>query len=596
MRTMRAVALPVVAALALAVLPVGAADDAVLQAMTEELGRSMAKLQMEDMSRPYFIAYRVEEVAIADCAATLGSLLRSDQSRRRILLVEVRVGEPALDNTNFLGMPGYSGRFYAGTAELPIDDDERELRRQVWLATDAAYKQALEALSRKKATLQNKTRTDDIPDFASQAPATVEGEAFAPRIADPTRAVETVRRLSAAFRDLPDVNSSTVRLLQAVAVSRYLNSEGSRFVRSTLEVRLLATASTQALDGMLLVDFVAAYGRSLADLPAVDTLLVQVKEMAARLAALRTAPLLETYNGPVLFEGQAAAELLAQVFVPRLLATRDPVAESSRMVSRSGQDGPFVDKLGARVLARFLSLADDPTLARLGDQPLLGSYPVDDDGVPTGRTELVANGTLKTLLATRDPVRGVLKSTGSRRGAGPAPSNLIVSTSAGMTDAELRQELLTLAGERGLAYGVLVRRLANPVLAMAEDPVGAMMGFWGGGMGSGVPGVIAAFKVFPDGREELVRNVELADVAASSFRDVVAASSVQTVTTLPFQATGSPAMAAFALAAYSGWPGDSAPLVSLATPSLLFEELTLKKPSGEVPKPPFAPRPPLKEE
>jgi hypothetical protein len=37
--------------------------------------------------------------------------------------------------------------------------------------------------------------------------------------------------------------------------------------------------------------------------------------------------------------------------------------------------------------------------------------------------------------------------------------------------------------------------------------------------------------------------------------------------------------------------GDATPLVSVVTPSLLFEDLTLKRPSGEIPTPPVAAHP-----
>ncbi len=586
----------VTVALCLSLLPAAGAGDPVMKAMEEELGRSTTALQMEDLSKPYFVAYRVDEVATSDCAATFGSLVRSDSSRNRLLEVEVRVGSAALDNTNFLAMPDFGGGnpFGAGTARLPLDDSELEIRRQLWLATDAAYKAALENLAKKKAALQNKTRTDDIPDFASQEPGRVEAQGSVPALGETARAAELARRLSALFREMPEVSSSEVRLRQTVVVTRYANSEGSRFVRVTPEVRLLATASTQAPDGMPLADFVYAASRDLGGLPPVEELEKQVKTMGARLTALRQAALLDSYNGPVLFEGQAAAELLAQAFVPRLLASRDPVAENPQLemfLTMGRGEGPWVDKIGARVLPRSLSLADDPTLGELGGAALLGGYSVDDDAVPARRTELVAAGTLKTLLSTRTPVRGVPASSGNRRGAGPAPSNLVLASSEGVADAELRAQLLTLVADRGLEYGVIVRRVSNPVVAMVADPLGAVMSMLGGGgQQQGVQPAVEAVKVFADGHEEPLRNVELGDVSAAAFKDIVAAGATPTVTSLPFQVGGGSGIGFF-MSLGEGRPGDAAPLVSVATPPLLFEELTLKKPSGEVPRPPVAPHP-----
>ena len=63
------------------------------------------------------------------------------------------------------------------------------------------------------------------------------------------------------------------------------------------------------------------------------------------------------------------------------------------------QESPFVDKIGARVLPRFLGAVDDPTLTEVDGTLLLGGYSADDDGIPAGATTLIQRGTLKTLAA-----------------------------------------------------------------------------------------------------------------------------------------------------------------------------------------------------
>ena len=147
-------------------------DDVLFRAMEDELARSLAELKFEGLEKPYFVAYRVDESRSAAAGASLGSLLRSSESHSRNLHVELRVGSYEFDNTNFLGMPSFPGsqmvRAFGGSARLPLDDDYQELRRQIWLVTDAAYKQAVEALAKKRAALQNKTRTDELPDFSKE--------------------------------------------------------------------------------------------------------------------------------------------------------------------------------------------------------------------------------------------------------------------------------------------------------------------------------------------------------------------------------------------------------------------------------------------
>jgi len=569
-------------------LPAGARD-VVMQAMRHELDRSMQDLRLKDLSKPYFISYTVHEERATRVSAGFGSLLSSSELIRRWLTVEVRVGSYDMDNTNFFSLSrGSSGviRMISGQTSMPIEDDYRTIRRQLWLATDSVYKEALETLSKKRAAMQNKTRGEELPDFSKQEPATVEDDA-APVEVDRDRVESLVRALSARFREMGDVHTSEVGFRASTRLTRYLNSEGSSFTRSSPTVSLIARASTRAEDGLPLADFVSAYGRSFDDLPAEADLAAAIDRMGSRLASLRTAPLLERYNGPVLFEGQAAAELMAQGFAPGLLAARQPVMEDARMaafMSRGG-GGSLKDKIGARVLPRFLALVDDPTRAEYEKVLLLGGYKVDDQGVPAGPTPVIERGILKTLLSNRTPVSGVEHSTGNQRNGTVMPSNVIVTVDRPMTAEELKDELLLLVADREGEFGIIVRRMGNPRIKSRDSAINMIIIGGPGGGESSVEGLIEAYKVYPDGREELLRNVQAPGISPASFKDIVAASDEFVAYTAPFAGARRSNSFARRLA------GAGSNYVSWVVPSLLFEDLTLKKPSGEIPRPPVAEHP-----
>jgi hypothetical protein len=335
---------------------------------------------------------------------------------------------------------------------------------------------------------------------------------------------------------------------------------------------------------MPLHDFVAVYGTSLGDLPSESELTAQVKDMGVRLAKLRQAPLLDRYNGPVLFEDQAAAALFEQAFAPKLVGLRDPISDNPQF-ERSFSQQSFVDRLGARVLPDFMNITDDPTLTAFGGKPLPVSYKVDDDGVRAHSTKLVEHGVLNTMMTSRAPVEGVLHSTGNRRGAGAVPSNIIITADNGVSSDELRRQFLALLARRNKEYGIVVRRIGNSGLR-ADPSLSAVLTAGPGPDSERIGGVIAAFKVFPDGHEELVRNLHLTDVNPSSFKDIVAAGKNASMFSEPFAAMRS---ATFA----SGFnPAESGPaIVTIAVPSLLFDDVTLRKPPGEIPKPPIANHP-----
>jgi predicted Zn-dependent protease len=568
------------------------AQDVVMQAMQHELQRSMKQLQLEDLSKPYFVSYTVRDQRVTRVSAGFGSLLSSREDVQRWLTVEVRVGSRALDNTNFFSLPGgQSGvlRTFFGRVRLPLEDDYGEIRRQLWLATDGAYKQALENLSKKRAALKSRTRSEELLDFSKEDPTTIEDDA-APLTVDRAEVEALVRGLSERFREMPEIHTSDVRFHAATVRTRYLNSEGSTFTRVVPSVGLVARAATQAADGLPLSDFVSAFGRGMNDLPSHEELEASIDRMGKRLAALREAPLLELYNGPVLFEGQAAAELFAQAFAPGFLAARKPVMEDPRMAGflSRGRAGSLEDKIGARVLPRFLGVIDDPTRVVYGDSVLAGGYKVDDQGVGARSTKLIERGILKTLLADRTPVTGVERSTGNRRDGRVLPSNVVVTAERPLTPDELAEELQLLVQEREGEYGIVVRRMGNPDHRSSTDRSMNMIVIGaGGGDENPVEGSIEAYKVYADGREELIRNVRISGISAASFKDIVAASSESTVYTAPFSGgRGSP----FSFAT-GQVPGATRSVVSWVVPSLLFEDLTLKKPSGEVPRPPVAEHP-----
>ena len=566
----------------LTVTPATAQDSVLMKAMRDELERTMAELQLRDMSKPYFVAYRVHESKSAQTTASLGAVVNRGAGASRLLSVEVRVGDPSFDNTNLFTRPDFgSALARAGTpTTLPLEDDYGELRRRIWLATDSAYKQALDHLSKKRAALQNLTQVEQVPDLSPQEPHQYDDERQLSEISvAPLEALAL--EVSAAFRGLPDIYVSEVEIEAASRRVSYINSEGTSFTRLDPLASVQISAGTQGDDGTALEDSVSAHAHVWEQLPDRATLLALAADLAKRLQQFRAVPFLDRYTGPVLFEGQAAAEVVRQVLVPRLFAVRIPVADDSRFARAMERAGnPFIDKLGSRVLPRFLNLVDDPTRQDHEQTALLGGYAVDDEGVAARETVLVQRGILKTLLSTRNPVLGVPESNGHRRGVGPAPSNLFVVPQQGLAADELRSELLSLVQERELEFGLIVRRIGNARGRVSRGRGPSSSGRQGDR--SEIGGVVA-YKLFADGREELAGTLALAGMRESDFRDIVAASQTSSVHTAQFVGGSSSAF---------GFAGVRHPvLVSLVVPSLLFEDVTIRRPSGNIPRPPLVPHP-----
>ena len=566
-----------------------AQDDVPMRAMKDELTRSVTQLQLQKMDKPYFLAYRMDQVDQWSVGAMLGSITEEQPSRLRLIGVEVRVGDYALDNSNFvslrsLGMRG-AGMF-TSIRQAPLDDDYRQIRRDFWLATDSQYKKALEDLSAKRAALEMRQRTDNVPDF-SKEPAASEKEAPEKSRASLDEFKALARDLSAVFLKMPEIYSSSVELQYRNGYTRYINSEGSSFTRAEPHFKLQVSAQTQAADGLPISDSLQLYGHTMADLPPKDEMISRTRAMGERMLQLRTVSSIDSYNGPVLFESDAAGEVFAQQFATGLMAVRTPLGDDPRfeaffnqMMAQLG-GASFVDKIGGRVLPDFLSVTDNPLLSDYKGTKLMGAGKIDDDAVETRETKLVEHGILKTLLATRDPVRAVPHSTGSRRGWGPVPSNLLVTSEKSMTSGDLRKELLRRAKDRGLDYGIVVRRVSGGSAASFMK-MAMRMAQQGGETGGSLAEV---YKLYPDGHEELVRGVEISELNAASFKDIVAVGDAPVVYTDEFI----PRVGALFAMGISG--ASDMPLVSCVVPPLLFDDVSLAKSQGPFPNPPISPSP-----
>ena len=431
------------------------ATDPVLRAMTDELHRSVAELQFKDLDKPYFIQYIVLDQERYRASATFGALTASDSSRARYVQAQVRVGDYDFDNSEFVTGPGFQGAPAAGiTSQTVIDNDYDAIRHGLWLATDAAYKQAVEQLARKRAFVQNKVRGDQISDFSKETPVTAVGSRRGLDI-DKGRWEKQVREWSAVFKEFPEIGESNV-VIEAQLTHRYLvNSEGTRTLQPSMIVFAEVDAGTEAPDGMRLRHWIPFNAASFDQLPTAQEISKAIHQMAGDLTALRSAPVLDAdYSGPVLFTGQASAEMFARVLAPNLSGQRLPLSDQQQAQTTRSE---LLDRMNRPVLPRFLSVFDDPTAQRVGNQELLGHYQVDDQGVPARRVSLIEQGVLKNFLMSRRPGKDMPQSNGHGRSGIPGREtaqigNLFIQSSEGKSYEEISEVL-------GLSDGTVKSRI-----------------------------------------------------------------------------------------------------------------------------------------
>src|SRR5713101_1780328 len=351
----------------LAQQPVAADSDKTLAAMQDELDRSRQRLELTipgtgEPARPYYIQYRILDMDVRTIVAEYGALISSTSGRNRTMSVDVRVGNYNLDSSNFITDEGFSG-FLGSTGTVGIDRDYDSLRQDLWLASDQAFKAAVENLSKKQAFVSRLAKAPSIPDF-SPAPPTVAVEPLREPDWTSRNWEQEAKSVSAALRAFPQLYSSRVTYHLIYTTHYLLNSEGTKIRANHNLAAIEASLGTESDDGMPLHNFLSVYRARPADLPPADAVRKDLDKAGQQLVQLRGASPAEDYDGPVLFEAPAAGSLLAQVLGPSLSGARGPLAMQSafeQVMDRLGGRSEWVGKLGTRVFPASVTLVDDPT-------------------------------------------------------------------------------------------------------------------------------------------------------------------------------------------------------------------------------------------
>jgi len=518
-----------------------AKGDGLLEALLTELDRSKSQLKMDQVQAPYYVEYRVSEVEDFGAEAAFGALRENQHIHVRVLRVVVRIGDYKQDS--------YFGRGQGESSILPLDNDPIALRHQIWLATDDAYKAAGQALAEKQAAMKQFSADPNPVDDFAKAQQMIAVEPTVSLTVDEAAWKRTLEDATGLYKQYPDVQSVTASA-RFSAINEYLvNSEGTvtRCGKTTYSVQL--SSSAQAADGMRLSRSPAFMVARAEELPTRNTLMGEAKKMLETVVALRQAPIVEEeYRGPVLFAADAADDIVASLIGQNVLGQKPQLGKPNRTT------GAFATSYKTRVLPNFLTVVDDPTMKDFHGKSLVGSYAVDSEGVKAQAVNTIENGVLSNYLIGRQSIRDFPASNGHGRAApgsipGPSLGVLMVKSSEAQSPEELKKRVMQMVTDQGRPYGYRVETL---------------------GPGNS-PRLL--YRVFAkDGHEELVRGAVFNELDIRALRsDLMAVGNDQLVSN---RAGGAP--------------------TTIISPSLLFDELEVKRADTSKDKLPDYPAPPLK--
>lgn len=494
-----------------------AADDQLLMVLSEEINREMDALSKLE-TPPYYIDYRVDDIRARAYKVSFGSLVAENESRSRGLTAVVRVGGYDFDNTHdFKGNYAMPEQMEVYSAILPLEDNPDAIKQVLWRITDKAYKNAAGTYSSLKNN-EDITRNDTgLPDFSKEEPSVYVEEPAIQEAIDKEYWTDRLKDYTAVFSDDSLIFHCEAGLNILQARKYFVSTEGTRIAQNTGYAQVQFMVAIQHKEGTVLPLRKSYTARTASELPAHDVILKELKAIHGKLTEMRQAPLAEPYAGPAILSPAAAGVFFHEIFGHRI--------EGHRL--QSFDDGQtFKEKVGDAVLPKHFQVISDPGLKEWNGQYLIGEYQYDDQGVKAQRVQVVENGLLKSFLMSRRPMKEFTSSNGHGRAqASYAPvsrqSNLLIESSRGLEDEDLRKMLIKACKKQGREYGYYFKEVVGG-LTFTDRYNANVFNI----------NPTEVYRIYVDGRpDELVIGVELIGTPLTMFSNILAAGKKQDVFT-----------------------------------------------------------------
>lgn len=534
------------------------ADELPIKLMSAEIKRGFKTFQKQNPPL-YYLSYQYYTNDLSDIKVSEGSVAREYYGRQRAsVTVFPRVGSPALDNTRRLTvMSSVSDRLTM--EDMPAaEGDGKAFSTALWRATDAAVKKAQEDLDGVKAEkLTAPARFDDSPDFAyppvERFCRTAEFAAF-----DYDKIKEMLVKASTLTKGKKFILASNFSFEREVGYRYFVDSRGTQLKTPHQEVRLSYVVSGKTENGQEVSRFNDYNVLLPEELPSEEKLLADTRKSIDELEQLVNAPEGDPFEAPTLLKGRAMAVFVHEILGHRMEGHRQKMEDFGRT---------FTDKIGQQVVSPILTIIDDATLSYFNGEVMRGFYEYDDEGVKSRPVTLVEKGVLKNFLMSSSPIKNFPASNGHGRGNHyfrPVARMAVTRALAEQTVTydELEKKFLQEIKRQNKPYGFMIEDLSGGfTMTDTYSPQAFKL----------EPTLM--YRVYPDGRKEVVRGLDMVGTPQVSFNKVLAAADDYQVF------NGS-------CGAESGWVP-----VSAIAPSVLLESMEMEKKKKSTEKPPLLPPP-----
>jgi len=465
-----------------------------LPVLSDWVERSVQEYRLEERSPSRASAAFVDRDAHW-VEASMGAITSEQGWRTRPGRVEIVVGED-LDSSRYRD----SRTDPVARPNFVVENVDLAISRDLWLTTDYSFKAAVEQFQIKTAAL-DQLGTPYPPDWSASPAEQFFDPTPRPAIDRPWLHDIAVQG-SEVLRQLGGLRNGRVYANMVTDQYVYSSSDGTQLTRTDSRAVVYAWADVLREDGVQVYEYVQWVAETVEELPEAEVILRDIRRMGERIQDRSTASVVSFYEGPVLFEGDAAVDLFRFLAIPELLGT-PPRPRGQKTYDQQMRNQP---RKGRRLLGAGWEIVDDPTDAPRG---LAGGFSRDREGVQAEAVQLVEDGYVRDLLMSRVPRHDLTASNGHCRG-----------DIQGVWEA--RESIWRVTPERGLGERAFARTVERTAREAGSDRILVIRNLERGRKGD-LPSPTDAFWRLTDGTEIPVLALDFQRVDRRTLRDIVAA-------------------------------------------------------------------------
>ena len=301
-----------------------AAEDGLLDILRQQVD-SLFQSFPKGEDKVYFLSYRVEKSEQLDLSAAMGSVTGESNLQNSLLTIQIRVGNPHVDNYSVLGDGSDEACLYTKSIRLPLDDNQNNIRKILVRETSAAYQEArVRYRQAMAADADIQAVKHEAGDYVHSLPMAYYEPPF-PQEELPVEVLKNkLKTCSGAVS--PHLGLQCSAVLNVTKSRRYfVSSDGAALAENAAHTCLRIQLVGQTKDGTL-VPYTKQYDRQIpGELPADEDLSRDVQKMEQTFQ-----PVLNSKSGdaalcPVVFSESASGIFWQSTLVPFLLSYDGPL-------------------------------------------------------------------------------------------------------------------------------------------------------------------------------------------------------------------------------------------------------------------------------